>query len=227
LAENGSSYGFLRCLRHSQWGLSVSKSAGVGRSYRMRIRYRIKLGKEERARLIGLTDKGKTNARKFVHARALLLCDVGAYCGGQRRKIAEVAESLGVTERTIERLKKLFLQEEADAALDPKPRKPRRRTKFDGSFEAHIIALAYSSASEGRVRWTVRLLAQKIVELKIAPSVSTWTVRDTLKKRTASSPEQILEDSADSECRFYRLYGRCHVPISPSLRSTLPACVHV
>lgn len=84
------------------------------------------MGKEERAGLMGLTHRGKTNARKFVHARALLLCDVGAYCGGQRRKVAEFAESLGVTERTIERIKKLFLQGGADAALDPKPRKPRR-----------------------------------------------------------------------------------------------------
>jgi hypothetical protein len=158
------------------------KSGGFVRSYRMRPRYVINLKEEERAVLTGLTHTGKTNARKFVYARALLMCDVGAYCGGQRLKVVQVAEALGITERTVERIKRRFLQEGMEASLKPRPRTVARASKFDGAFEAQLIALACSPPPEGRVRWTMRLLAQKVVELKITPSVCVMTVHGTLKK---------------------------------------------
>lgn len=152
---------------------------------RMAPRYKIKLTGPERERLEALTHKGQSNAHKFVHARALLLCDVGAY-SGERWKVAEVADSLGVSERTVERLKQRFVKDGLDAALGPVARRQPGNQRFDGRFEARLIAQACSVAPEGRVRWTLRLLAQKVVELQFAPAVSLMTLQRTLKKTNYS-----------------------------------------
>lgn len=148
-------------------------------------RYRVTLSKDERTELMNLTRSGKTQARKFVYARALLLCDAGP--DGPAWSVADTAEALGVTSRTIEHLKKRFVEEGFEAALERKPReKPPRDIIFDGEFEARLIALACSDAPEGYRRWTVRLLADKAVELKFAESVSHMTVQRILKKTNLS-----------------------------------------
>jgi len=148
-------------------------------------RYRITLTKQERQDLEALTHNGKTGAKKFIHARALLLCDAGP--DGPAWTVADTAEALGVTSRTIEHLKKRFVEEGLEAALERKPRvKPPRDVIFDGAFEARLIALACSDAPEGYQRWTVRLLADKAVELEFAPSVSHMTVQRVLKKTNLS-----------------------------------------
>lgn len=148
-------------------------------------RYRVTLKDEERKNLEALTRNGKTGAKKFTSARALLLCDAGPH--GPGWTVAAVAEALGVTSRTIEHLKKRFVEDGLDAALTRKEREtlPRDIT-FDGSFEARLIALACSEAPDGRGRWTVRLLADKAVELNLAPSVSHMTVHRILKKTNLS-----------------------------------------
>ena len=144
-------------------------------------RYRVTLTQEERKELEALTRRGKTHARRFIHARALLLCDAGA--DGPAWNVADVATALGVTSRSIEHLKKRFVEDGFEAALERKPReKPPRDVIFDGAFEARLIALACSDAPEGHRRWTVRLLADKAVELKFAESVSHMTVQRVLKK---------------------------------------------
>lgn len=144
-------------------------------------RYRVTLTKEERNELEAMTHRGKTHARRFIHARALLLCDAAP--GGPAWNVADVAEALGITSRSIEHLKKRFVEDGLDAAIDRKPReKPPREVVFDGAFEARLIALACSDSPEGRRRWTVRLLADKAVELKFAESVSHMTVQRVLKK---------------------------------------------
>jgi transposase len=144
-------------------------------------RYRVTLTQQERKELEALTRCGKTHARRFIHARALLLCDAGD--DGPAWNVADVAKALGVTSRTIEHLKKRFVEDGLEAALERKPReKPPREVTFDGAFEARLIALACSDVPEGRQRWTVRLLADKVVELNIAPSVSHMTVQRVLKK---------------------------------------------
>jgi len=144
-------------------------------------RYRVTLSQEERKELEALTRRGKTEARRFTHARALLLCDAGE--NGPAWKVEDVAEALGITSRTIEKLKKRFVEDGLDAALDRKPReKPPREITFDGAFEARLLALACSDAPEGHTRWTVRLLADKAVELNFADSVSHMTVQRVLKK---------------------------------------------
>jgi len=144
-------------------------------------RYRITLTELERKDLEALTRNGKTGAKKFIHARALLLCDAGP--DGPAWTVATAAEALGVTSRTIEHLKKRFVEEGLEAALVRKTRgKPPRDVIFDGAFEARLIALACSDAPEGYQRWTVRLLADKAVELNFASSVSHMTVQRVLKK---------------------------------------------
>ena len=144
-------------------------------------RYRVTLTKEEREDLETITRSGKTHAKRFIHARALLLCNAGKY--GPSWNVADVATALGVTSRTIEHLKRRFVEDGFEAALNRKPREqPPREVIFDGAFEARLIALACSDAPEGRRRWTVRLLADKAVELKFAESVSHMTVQRVLKK---------------------------------------------
>jgi hypothetical protein len=108
-------------------------------------RYRVTLTEQERKDLEALTRNGKTGAKKFIHARALLLCDAGP--GGPAWPVADTAEALGVTSRTIEHLKKRFVEDGIEAALVRSPReKPPRDVIFDGAFEARLIALACSEA---------------------------------------------------------------------------------
>jgi len=148
-------------------------------------RYRVTLSTEERKELEALTKKGKTGTKKFINARALLLCDAGP--AGPAWPVAKVAEALGVTSRTIEHLKKRLVEEGLEAALVRKQReKPPRDIVLDGAFEARLISLACSEAPEGYQRWTVRLLAEKAVELKLAPSVSHMSVQRILKKTNLS-----------------------------------------
>lgn len=151
----------------------------------MKPRYRVTLTEQERRELEALTKTAKTNAKRFLYARSLLLCDTGPQ--GPAWTVADTAEAMGVTPRTIEHLKKRFVEEGLTAALERRqPEKPPRAVTFDGAFEARLIALACSETPEGRRRWTVRLLAEKAVELKLAQSVSHMTVQRLLKKTNLS-----------------------------------------
>jgi len=151
----------------------------------MKPRYRVTLTEQERQELDALTKTSKTNARQFLYARTLLLCDAGPQ--GPAWAVADISEAMGVTPRTIEHLKKRFVEEGLAAALERKQReKPPREVIFDGAFEARLIALACSKTPEGRQRWTVRLLAEKAVELNLALSVSPMTVQRILKKTNLS-----------------------------------------
>ena len=149
----------------------------------MKPRYRVTLTEQERQELETLKT-GRTSAKRFLYARALL-CDAGPQ--GPAWNVADVAEAMGVTPRTIEHLKKRFVEEGFTAALERKqPDKPGHQVTFDGAFEARLIALACSESPVGRHRWTVRLLAEKAVELHLAPSVSHMTVQRILKKTNLS-----------------------------------------
>ena len=115
----------------------------------------------------------------------MLLTDASE--GGLAWKVADTAAALGVTSRMIEHLKQRFVEEGLEAALVRKPlEKPPREIEFDGAFEARLIALACTKPPEGYKRWTVRLLADKAVELKYAASVSHMTVQRVLKKTRLS-----------------------------------------
>ena len=148
-------------------------------------RYRVTLTKEERKDLEAISTKGKRAARTVLYARALLLLDAGEY--GPKWVVARVAEAFGTTPRSLEHLKKRFVEEGLPLAIERKKRvTPPREIQFGGEFEAHLLALACSEAPEGQKRWTVRLLAEKLVELKLVPSVSPMTVCNTLKKMNLS-----------------------------------------
>jgi transposase len=148
-------------------------------------RYRVTLTPKEREDLEALTRTNKTDAKRFLYARSLLLCDSGPE--GPAWTVAAVAEAMGVSVRSIEHLKKRFVEEGLDAALSrKKPDRSPREVIFDGAFEARLIALACTDPPEGRRRWTVRLLAEKAVEIELAPTVSHMTVQRLLKKTSLS-----------------------------------------
>ena len=151
----------------------------------MKPRYRVTLTMEDRQELEAMTRTVKTDARRFVRARALLLCDRGEH--GPAWSVDDTAEALGVERSMIERLKKRFVEGGLSAALERRQReKPPREVVFDGAFEARLTALACSPSPEGRQRWTVRLLAEKAVKLNLTPSVSHMTVQRVLKKTNLS-----------------------------------------
>jgi len=154
--------------------------------FAMRPQYRVTLTAQERQELEAMTKTAKTNAKRFLYARALLLCDAGTE--GPAWTVAHTAEAMGVTPRTIEHLKKRFVEDGVAAALELRrqPEKPPRDVTFDGAFEARLISMACSEAPEGRRRWTLRLLAEKATELSLTPSVSHMTVQRILKKTNLS-----------------------------------------
>ncbi len=144
-------------------------------------RYRVTLTEEEREQLEAISTKGKRAARTVLYARALLLLDAGEH--GPKWIVAKVAEALGTTPRSLEHLKRRFVEDGLSAAIERKKRvKPPREIQFGGEFEAHLLALACSDPPTGKKRWTVRLLAEKLIELKIVPTVSPMTVCNRLKK---------------------------------------------
>jgi len=148
--------------------------------------YKVTLTREERSELEGITRRGREAAKKVLYARALLLLDEGD--GAKEKwKVDAVSSAVGMSDRTLEHLKERFVMHGLDAALErKKPCLPSRRLIFDGEFEARLTQLACSAAPEGHSRWTVRLLRDKLVELRIVPSVSAMTVCNTLKKTNLS-----------------------------------------
>jgi hypothetical protein len=147
----------------------------------MAVRYRVTLTEEERTELEGITKDGKTPAKRFLNARARLLCDVNKE--GSHWTVETIAIALGVTPRTIEHLKKRFVEDGLEVAIGRKEREtPPVEVIYDGAFDARLTQLACSQSPEGHKRWTVRLLSEKVVELGIAPSCSPMTVCRSLKK---------------------------------------------
>lgn len=150
----------------------------------MRKKYIITLTEEERQMLGEMISRGKAAARKLTHARILLKADQSKE--GPGWEDAAIAQGLDVGTATVERVRKRFVEEGLEAALDR--RQPRRQYqhKLDGDGEAHLIALACSEAPEGRSRWTLRLLAERMVALQYVEKLSKDTVRRTLKKTNLS-----------------------------------------
>lgn len=144
-------------------------------------RYRVTLTQQEREDLDKICTTGIRAAKTVLHARALLLLDAGEH--GPQWTVAATSDAIGLSSRALEHMKERFVEEGLDAALHRKERvTPPRPLQFDGDFEAQLIKLACSEAPEGRKRWTIRLLAEKLVELDIVPAVSPMTVCNTLKK---------------------------------------------
>ena len=147
-------------------------------------RYVVRLTERERGQLETLVRSGRAHARKLLYARILLKADAN----GPDRWTADekIAEAFEVSTATVARERRRFCEEGLEMALMPKmPGRPRRRV-LDGRAEAHLIALSCSDPPEGRERWSMRLLADRMVELGHVGSVSYETVRRTLKKTRSS-----------------------------------------
>jgi transposase len=144
-------------------------------------KYRVTLAPEERAELQRMVGSGKAAARKLNHARILLKADEG--WGGPGLTDEEVAEEVESGSVTVARVRQRFVEQGLEAALVPKPPARVYARKLDGDGEAHLVALACSSPPAGRKRWTLQLLADRLVTLGHAEAgVSYETVRRTLKK---------------------------------------------
>jgi transposase len=148
-------------------------------------KYRVKLTEEERGYLSGLISSGTMSARKASHARILLHADEG--CDGGYFIDEDIAAILHVGRVTVERVRRRFVEEGLESALNPKPRSRHRPKKLDGEAEAFLVATACSAAPEGRKDWTLQLLADRLVECRMVDSISAEAVRQVLKK-TRSSP---------------------------------------
>ena len=136
--------------------------------------YVINLNDEERRTLLGMTHKGKVNARQFKRAMILLKADEGL-------TDQQIMAALNVSRPCVERVRKRFVSDGIERALNEDPR-PGQKRKLDGRGEAMLIATACSDAPQGHEYWTLRLLAGKLVELQVVDSISYETVRRTLKK---------------------------------------------
>jgi transposase len=143
-------------------------------------KYRVTLTAEERSELEAMISRGKASARKLAHARVLLQADEAD--GRPARTDQEIASALDVSTRTVERVRQRFVEGGLQPALLPRPTKRIYARALDGAQEAHLIALACSKPPDGRKAWTMRLLADKLVELEVVPSISDETVRRSLKK---------------------------------------------
>ncbi len=147
-------------------------------------KYIVRLPSEERLLLTDLLSGGKVAARAQTHARILLKADAGP--DGPAWIDTAIADALDTSLRTVERVREAWVCEGLDAALYRKrPSVPRLR-KLDGEQEAHLVAIACSPPPTGRVRWTLRLLSDRLVELQIVESIAPETVRQTWKQTRSS-----------------------------------------
>jgi transposase len=151
----------------------------------MKKKYIVTLTEAERRMLQAMLSRGKAAARKLMHARILLKADAspgGPGCGDDA-----IAEGLEIGRATVERVRKEFVEEGFEPAIERRKSRRQYSWTLDGDAEAHLVALACQKPPEGRSRWTLTLLADRMVELEYVEQVSYQTVRRTLKK-TNSSP---------------------------------------
>ena len=147
-------------------------------------KYRIALAAEERTSLEQLVSRGKSSARKLTHARILLLADAWQ---GEARADTGIVAALGGSLRTIERVRKRFVTEGFEAALDHRPQPPRPdKIKIKGNVEQRLLKLACSDPPRGRCRWTLQLLADELVVFGLVDTISTVTVWQASKKMTSN-----------------------------------------
>jgi len=144
------------------------------------IKYTVKLTEEERSNLQRITTTGKSAARKIIRARILLHADESL--DNKRLNNTEIAKILDIKENHVIKTRKRFVEEGLELAINRKPLSRTKPRKLDGEGEARLIAIACDNPPEGRARWTLKLLANKLVELEVVDSIGATTVGTTLKK---------------------------------------------
>lgn len=147
----------------------------------MQKRYVVRLAEEEREALTAMINRGRSSAKRLKRANILLKADAD----GPNWTDVRIADAFGSSDNTVRNIRKRFVEEGFEAALERK-KYDKTPVIMDGEKEAHLIALACSDPPEGRARWTLRLLAEKFVELEIGVPISYETVRQTLKKMNLS-----------------------------------------
>lgn len=193
---------------------------------------RIQLTDEERAGFERMVRCGVSKAMDLRRANVLLLADESG--GRKRKKDVHIAELLGISVQTIHNIKENFIlrreppsSEDVLAAIRRKSREtPPVPAKITGEKEAQIIALACSAPPEGRTRWTLRLLSERIVELEIVESISYVQVGRVLKKRIQATSEEDVVHSSQSECDFCCRDGGCPGSVFQTLRPEHSGRVH-
>ena len=149
-------------------------------------RYVVTLTKSEREELTEVTRKGSCKAQKVVNALILLNCDQGEF-NPQAKTGETIADVLQISQRKVDRVKKRFVEEGFEISLGGRQgRREHYERKADGEVEARLVALCCSEPPAGHSQWTLRLLADRLVELEVVDSISHETVRRVLKKTSSS-----------------------------------------
>ena len=149
------------------------------------IRYKVTLTEEERENLKSIKSKGKHRSQKIMNALILLNCDEGDF-QTKRSTDEQVANVLKISMKKIDRVKKRFVEDGLEVALNGQKGSRVYEKKADGDLEAHLVAISCSKPPEGFARWSLRLLADRVVELNYIESISYETVRRVLKKTKLS-----------------------------------------
>src|SRR3712207_433328 len=185
-------------------------------------KYRVTLTADERNELERLLARGKADVRKIKHAQILLKAD--EIEGGRGWPDERIAEAVGVARTTVERVRRRFVEEGLASALSPyRSGKRTDEHKLDGAQEAHLIALACSAPPEGRARWTLRLLARRMVELAYVDTLSHETVRQTLKKeRPPAAPQADVMHPRQALGGVRLPPGGCPRRLPPPIRPQAP-----
>ena len=158
-------------------------------------KFTVTLTKDERTELKRISSKGKHRSQKVLNSLVLLGCDEGEY-QEKRSTNEEISRVLKTSMRKIDRVKKRFVVDGLDIALNGRKGSRVYAKKSDGDFEAHLVALSCSGPPEGFARWSLRLLADRVVELNYIDSISHETVRQVLKKRNKAMETARMGNSA-------------------------------
>jgi transposase len=148
------------------------------------VHYKVTLTQQEREELKAVLSKGKHSSQQYRNACILVNSDEGKY--GKKISNEQIAQVLQINSKTVERLKQRFVEEGFESCMERKAYPEVKDIKADGDFEAHLIALSCSSAPKGYARWSLRMLADKMIELKYVESISHERVRQVLKKTKLS-----------------------------------------
>jgi len=162
-------------------------------------KFKVTLEREERESLVAITQKGNHQSRKVLNALILLNCDQGEF-QDRWMKNEDVAAVLKISMRKIDRVKRRFVEEDLDVALNGRKGQRVYQKKADGDFEAHLVALSCGQPPEGFSQWSLRLLADRVVELNYIDNISYETVRRVLKKRNQTLEKARVDDPTGARC---------------------------
>lgn len=146
-----------------------------------KILYRVTLTQEERTELESIVKRGEHGSQKILNALILLGLDEGEF-QKSKKSTSQLVDALPISARKVDRVKRRFVEHGLDVALNKRKADRQRFKKIDGDIEAHLVAISCSQPPEGQARWSLRMLADKLVELEYVDSISYETVRKTLKK---------------------------------------------